>query len=151
MRQRKRAESVVTIAGQPSEEKAQARGIRVRDVSPRPERCAQLDALTALVDAGIVKATISAVYPLDQAQAAIDKSREGHTRGKIVLEIPDFGGYKIDPTPPRPADQKQVSSPNSERGERKSRPHPRPLSIGEGEKKGRTGASLQMPRVGHRA
>ena len=78
---------VVTIAARPSPEQGQARGVRTAAFSATGTR-AQLDALTQLVDAGTVKATISAVYPLDQVQAAIDKIKEGHTRGKIILQIP---------------------------------------------------------------
>ncbi len=77
---------VVTVAGQPNTEKAAARGVRAMGFSATGKR-AELDALTALVDAGRVKPTISAVYTLDQTAEALAKNREGHTRGKIVLEI----------------------------------------------------------------
>jgi len=78
---------VVTIAGRPSAEQGQARSVRMAGFSATGTR-AQFDALTSLVDAGVVKPTVSAVYPLDQVQAALDKIKEGHTRGKIILQIP---------------------------------------------------------------
>jgi NADPH:quinone reductase-like Zn-dependent oxidoreductase len=78
---------VVTIAGRPDEEKAKAHGVRATGMSSTGKRH-ELDAMSRLVDAGSVKPTRSAVYSLDQVAAALAKIREGHTRGKMVVEIP---------------------------------------------------------------
>ena len=76
---------VVTIAGRPAADASQS--VRSASFSATGTH-AQLDQMTQLIDQGFVKPTISVVYSLDQAREALDKNREGHTRGKIVLEIP---------------------------------------------------------------
>lgn len=48
---------------------------------------ADLDALTALIDAGKLSVQIAATYPLEQAGRAWEDSMRGHTRGKIVLTV----------------------------------------------------------------
>lgn len=78
---------VVTVAGRPSPEAAQARGVRAAGVGATATR-EQLDALTAAVEAGHIKPTVSAVYPLAQAGEALAKNKEGHTRGKMVITVP---------------------------------------------------------------
>ncbi len=78
---------VVTVAGRPSPEAAQARGVRAAGVGATATR-EQLDVLTAAVEAGQVKPTVSAVYPLAQAGEALAKNKEGHTRGKMVITVP---------------------------------------------------------------
>jgi NADPH:quinone reductase-like Zn-dependent oxidoreductase len=45
----------------------------------------QLREITALIDAGKVKTSIAATFPLAEAGRAQELSKEGHTRGKIVL------------------------------------------------------------------
>jgi NADPH:quinone reductase-like Zn-dependent oxidoreductase len=45
----------------------------------------QLREITALIEAGKVKTTIAATFPLAEAGRAQELSKEGHTRGKIVL------------------------------------------------------------------
>ena len=46
-----------------------------------------LDALRALADGGKLAVHVSAVYRLGDAAAAHEKSREGRTRGKLVLVV----------------------------------------------------------------
>jgi NADPH:quinone reductase-like Zn-dependent oxidoreductase len=46
---------------------------------------AQLAQIASLIDAGKVRTTVAAVFPLAQAAAAQELSKQGHTRGKIVL------------------------------------------------------------------
>ena len=59
-----------------------------REISLRNGRVSQSDALTAVIEARYVKPSISAIYPLEQINVALKKNKEGHTRGKIVIEIP---------------------------------------------------------------
>jgi NADPH:quinone reductase-like Zn-dependent oxidoreductase len=47
----------------------------------------QLREIAALIDSGKVKTSIAAVFPLAEAGRAQEMSKEGHTRGKIVLKI----------------------------------------------------------------
>ncbi|MGZ4428357.1 MAG: NADP-dependent oxidoreductase [Nocardioidaceae bacterium] len=52
----------------------------------RPSR-ENLDALTALVDAGKLRVEVAATYPLEQIADAHRTSEEGHARGKIVVTL----------------------------------------------------------------
>ncbi len=47
----------------------------------------QLSEITKIIEAGKIKAVIDSVYKLDQLKAAFEKSREGHSVGKIIIEI----------------------------------------------------------------
>jgi len=46
----------------------------------------QLSEIAALIDAGKIRTTIAAVFPLREAGRAHEQSKTGHTRGKIVLD-----------------------------------------------------------------
>jgi NADPH:quinone reductase-like Zn-dependent oxidoreductase len=46
-----------------------------------------LRSVAAHVRAGVVAPTISDTYPLAEARAALTRSAEGHTRGKLVLDV----------------------------------------------------------------
>lgn len=48
-----------------------------------------LDRITGLVDSGALKPIVSAVYPFAAAITAYEQVMTGHTRGKIVLQMPD--------------------------------------------------------------
>jgi NADPH:quinone reductase-like Zn-dependent oxidoreductase len=77
----------VTTAGEIKDEEAQAHGVQVARLRRSANR-AEFDELTGLVDAGYVKPTVSAVYPLARIAEAFEHVRGGHTRGKVVLTIP---------------------------------------------------------------
>lgn len=79
---------VVTITGQPSEDKAKARGARTARAAGRNSNRAELEEITRLIDAGVVRPTVSAVYPLDRIREVLDAIATHHTRGKIVVTIP---------------------------------------------------------------
>jgi NADPH:quinone reductase-like Zn-dependent oxidoreductase len=51
------------------------------------ERHADLERLTALIEAGQVTPTIDRTYPLDQAPQAMRHLEAGHVRGKIAIVI----------------------------------------------------------------
>ena len=48
---------------------------------------ADLDALTALIDAGTVKVDVAEVFELADAAAAHEASQTGHVRGKVVVRV----------------------------------------------------------------
>ncbi|WP_316831703.1 NADP-dependent oxidoreductase [Pedobacter aquatilis] len=48
---------------------------------------AQLDEISALIDSGKVKAVIDQVLSLEDARKAHELSEQGHTRGKIILQV----------------------------------------------------------------
>jgi NADPH2:quinone reductase len=78
---------VVLPADVPAEVNAEAdrRGIRTRHFSVEPN-ADTLAKISRLIDNGEVRPTVSAVYPLAEAQAAQLKIRAGHVRGKLVLD-----------------------------------------------------------------
>ncbi|MCC6804764.1 MAG: NADP-dependent oxidoreductase [Anaerolineae bacterium] len=77
----------VTTAGEINDDEAKAHGVEVARLRRSANR-AELDELARLVDAGFVKPTVSAVYPLADISLAFESVRTGHTRGKVVLTIP---------------------------------------------------------------
>jgi NADPH:quinone reductase-like Zn-dependent oxidoreductase len=77
---------VVSIIGQPSEEKARERGVGTARILVRPNG-EQLAEIGALIDAGKVKPEVGHVFPLAEAAKAHEQSQSGHTRGKIVLKV----------------------------------------------------------------
>src|SRR4051795_5174162 len=77
---------VVTIAGPPPEEAAQARGARADLLVMNPDP-AQLARIADLVAAGDVRVEITEVLPLADAPRAHELSESGHVRGKLILTL----------------------------------------------------------------
>jgi NADPH:quinone reductase-like Zn-dependent oxidoreductase len=75
---------VVTIAGGPPEEAAQARGARAEllIMNPNPE---QLARIADLIASGDIRVEIAEVLPLAEAARAQELSEPGHVRGKLIL------------------------------------------------------------------
>jgi NADPH:quinone reductase-like Zn-dependent oxidoreductase len=82
----KRGGTLITIAGQPDESKAQELGIHVDRFSAQVST-ALLDTFTQLIDAGQVRTFIQEVFPLGHADKAHELSQGGHGRGRIILHI----------------------------------------------------------------
>jgi NADPH:quinone reductase len=62
------------------------RGIAGESFAARVTR-QRLEALTRLVDAGVLRPQVSTVLPLDQAREALVQVAARHARGKVVLQI----------------------------------------------------------------
>ena len=77
---------LVSILGPASAEMAAQYGVRTEKVLVQPNQ-AQLIELAQLVDAGHLKPVIDTVFPLRDAQKAHQQLEQGHTRGKIILEV----------------------------------------------------------------
>lgn len=79
---------LVTIAAAPPEEAAKERGARAELLvtSPNPD---QLATIADLVAAGDVRIEIAEVMPITEVQRAHELSESGHTRGKLVLALPN--------------------------------------------------------------
>jgi len=77
---------LVSILGPAAAETAAEYGVRTEKVLVQPNQ-AQLTHLVKLVDAGDIKPVLEAVLPLKDAQEAHRRVEQGHTRGKIVLEV----------------------------------------------------------------
>jgi NADPH:quinone reductase-like Zn-dependent oxidoreductase len=56
-------------------------------------RRTQLNELSRLIDAGMIRPIVEAVLPLNQAREAYERGIRGHPRGKLVLAVVgDDGG-----------------------------------------------------------
>jgi len=84
----KRGGTLVTIAGQPSQEKAQELGVRVAWFSARVSS-ELLHTFAQLIDEGQVNVAVGATFPLRDAARAHELSQSGHGHGRIVLHIAD--------------------------------------------------------------
>jgi len=84
----KRGGVLVTVAGQPSPEKAAQYGIQALYAGASPST-ATLNEIADLLDGGKVKIHISKVFPFSDVKQALALNEEGHTRGKIALHISD--------------------------------------------------------------
>jgi NADPH:quinone reductase-like Zn-dependent oxidoreductase len=82
---------LLTIVGRPSPQTCSERKIRCPDWAAQSPTYAgeQLQQLGRLFDAGILKMTIEAVFPLDGANAALALSEMGRARGKIIVKVRD--------------------------------------------------------------
>jgi NADPH:quinone reductase-like Zn-dependent oxidoreductase len=77
---------LVTIVRQPSPEWTAGRAARGLFFVVEPSR-AQLNELSHLIDAGMIRPIVDAVLPLDQAREAYERGIRDHPRGKLVLTV----------------------------------------------------------------
>jgi NADPH:quinone reductase-like Zn-dependent oxidoreductase len=84
----KRGGTLVTIAGQPPEEKVRELGVRVAWFSAQVSS-ELLHTFAQLIDEGQVKVVIAEKFPLSETRQAHERSQHGHGRGRIVLHIAD--------------------------------------------------------------
>jgi NADPH:quinone reductase-like Zn-dependent oxidoreductase len=77
---------LVSTVEKPSQDDAAAHGVRGSYVYTRADS-AQLSEIAKLVDAGMVRPIVEAVFPLNEARHAQELSQTGHARGKIVLKV----------------------------------------------------------------
>lgn len=78
--------ALVSIVAPPSEEAGRKANARALFTFVQPN-APQLREIADLIDAGEVKVTVEARYPLADAVEALERVHQGHTRGKIVLEV----------------------------------------------------------------
>jgi NADPH:quinone reductase-like Zn-dependent oxidoreductase len=79
---------LVSVASEPSQEQATARGIKAIYFVVEPNG-KQLVELTKLAENGNLRPAIAEVFPLVNARQAFERSLSAHTVGKIVLRIAD--------------------------------------------------------------
>jgi NADPH:quinone reductase-like Zn-dependent oxidoreductase len=77
---------LVSILGQPSEEKANEHGVRSAGIFVQPNQ-AELQEIAKLADSGTLRPIIEAVLPLAEAARAHQMNQTEHTVGKIVLRV----------------------------------------------------------------
>lgn len=78
---------LVSIVGNPDAKKAKELGVRATGMLVKPDG-KQLAEIAALLESGKLKTVVSQVLPLADARKAHELSETGHTKGKIVLEVP---------------------------------------------------------------
>jgi NADPH:quinone reductase-like Zn-dependent oxidoreductase len=79
---------LISLVQPPSQERANANGVRAAMVSNSPNG-SSLAEIAKLIDSGMLKPTIDRVLPLSEARRAHELSESGHVRGKIVLRVKD--------------------------------------------------------------
>ena len=77
---------LVNAWGAIMQDKAEAAGVRGVKVAVEPD-ANQLSKIAELIDAAKVCVAVAKVFPLADCAAALDESRTGHVRGKIVLTL----------------------------------------------------------------
>ena len=77
---------LVSTVETPDPAEAAAHGVRAALVDMQASRD-QLAEIARLVDAGMVRPMVEAVFPLNEARHAQELSQTGHARGKIVLKV----------------------------------------------------------------
>lgn len=86
----KPAGTLISLPGQPYQDKARELGIKPVDQSrPLIITRQMLESITALIDQGQIKAVVGQTFPLQKAPQAHELSQSGHGRGRIVLHICD--------------------------------------------------------------
>lgn len=77
---------IVSAVQPPDEEALKVHEVRGAMIGALPN-AAQLEEITALVEAGKMKTFVEKVLPLSAAKEALNLSKQGRTRGKIVLTV----------------------------------------------------------------
>jgi NADPH:quinone reductase-like Zn-dependent oxidoreductase len=77
---------LVSLVGGISAEKAQTCGTRAVFFIVKPSRH-QLIEISRLIEVGLVRPLVAAVFPLEQAQQAFEHALSNHTWGKTVLRV----------------------------------------------------------------
>lgn len=84
----KRGGTLITITGQPPQEKGRELGIRVFPSSLATSQ--DLAEIAKLIQEGHARAIIQHVYPVTEVRQAHERSESGHGRGRIVLRIAEY-------------------------------------------------------------
>ncbi|MFB5676849.1 NADP-dependent oxidoreductase [Paenibacillus terreus] len=77
---------LVSLAQDPSQENAQKHGVTAKFNTKFPTY-ENLQTITELLAEGTIKAEIDSIFPLNQADKALEKSEARHGRGRILLQV----------------------------------------------------------------
>ena len=80
---------LLSIVGIPSAQACSERKIRCPGEQDSGHARERLEKLGQLFDAGNLKMTIEAVFPLEEANQALELSETGRARGKIIVKVRD--------------------------------------------------------------
>jgi NADPH:quinone reductase-like Zn-dependent oxidoreductase len=78
---------LISVIQQPSQDKADAHGVRQAMVYSAPPIGEVLTEMASLIDSGVVKPHVSAVIPLSEVNKAHQMVESRHTGGKVVLQV----------------------------------------------------------------
>jgi NADPH:quinone reductase-like Zn-dependent oxidoreductase len=84
----RRGGAMISVAKFIPEHEPREHGVRGLFFIVEPDRD-QLEELAKLIDAGSLKTIVASVFPLARAREAFELGAQGHTRGKIVLQVRD--------------------------------------------------------------
>jgi NADPH:quinone reductase-like Zn-dependent oxidoreductase len=84
---------LISNAGLPSPEQAQAHGVRV--MMSRGTASVPLEVLTQLVDEGHLKVPVGKTFSLSEVREAHEYAQSGQGRGRIVLRVAEEEGHLI--------------------------------------------------------
>ena len=84
---------IVTIAGEPDEAAAKARGIQCVSISAMP-KADVLEDLRNLIEAKKLTPVVSKTFPLNEVTKAQEAIATRHTRGKIVLKVAEESNHE---------------------------------------------------------
>jgi NADPH:quinone reductase-like Zn-dependent oxidoreductase len=84
----RRGGAMISVAKFIPENEPREHGVRGLFFIVEPDRD-QLEELAKLIDAGALKPIVAHVFPLASARDAFELGAQGHTRGKIVLQVDD--------------------------------------------------------------
>ncbi|HUI90563.1 MAG TPA: NADP-dependent oxidoreductase [Anaerolineales bacterium] len=77
----------VTVAGRPAEDAGKAHNVKAMSAGRAPAET--LKQLSELIEAKKIKPVVGMVFPLTEVTKAVELSRTGHGRGRIILHIAD--------------------------------------------------------------
>jgi NADPH:quinone reductase-like Zn-dependent oxidoreductase len=77
--------TLISIAGPPPQEAAQARGVRA--LMSRGAASVPFQSLSQLLEEGRLSVTVGKTFALSEAQQAHEEGQRGHGRGRIVLRV----------------------------------------------------------------
>ena len=77
---------LVSTVNKPSPEKAEAYGVSGIFFIVEPNR-EELIEIGRLIDTGLVRTFVEAIFPLERAREAFKRGLKGHVRGKLVLRV----------------------------------------------------------------
>ena len=98
----KKGGTLVCTVAEPPQDKAQAHGVRALRYMARPD-ADQLREIDALIQSGKVKPHVARRYAYGDAKEALRSLEQGHTTGKLVLDMAGVIADKPDPVH-RPGD-----------------------------------------------
>jgi alcohol dehydrogenase len=77
---------LVSMVEQPDEELTKKYGVKAISQQSRPTSD-KLQKIAELIDKGVLKVNVDKVFPLEQAPEALEYLKEGHPRGKVVIQV----------------------------------------------------------------